>query len=363
MQSRGGEEMSPEADRSGEQWIRDVVERATGMPAAQVSVRRLPGHASVRAYWRARWNGSGGAQGAVIVMVLPPDAPSDEISKQGPTGAAPFASVQRYLAGIGVRVPEVLAWSQEEGYAVLEDLGDDMMVTLLAAGAPRGPLYRTAIDQLAWMRVRAGAAPDPGCVAFGRRYDHDLYRWELEHFTEWVLRAWKQARLTGAEQALVDEAFDAITRILVGQPEGFTHRDYQSRNLMVLPDGSQAVIDFQDALLGPRAYDLVSLLRDSYVVLDAPFIVEMVSYYLARTAALGGPVLDGREFRSVFDLLTIQRKLKDAGRFIYLERVKGNRDFLRFVPVALGYAGEAFARLPEFEEVHRVLARHVPELT
>jgi N-acetylmuramate 1-kinase len=88
----------------------------------------------------------------------------------------------------------------------------------------------------------------------------------------------------------------------------------------------------------------------------------MVRHYLEATAALGGPELEEGPFREVFDLLTIQRKLKDAGRFVYIDRVKRNPDFLGFVPAALRYAREAFARLPELEELHRVLARRVPEL-
>src|SRR6266702_7537091 len=158
-----------------EDWLRGVVARATGSPASGLSVRPLAGHASVRRYWRVRE--SGGA--SVVVMVLPPDAPSDEIGKGGPRGASPFAEVQRYLAGIGVRVPAIAAWSQDEGYVVLEDLGDDMMVARLAGGAAREPLYRAAVDQLAWMRVRADEAPDPACVAFQRGYDHDVFLWEL----------------------------------------------------------------------------------------------------------------------------------------------------------------------------------------
>jgi aminoglycoside/choline kinase family phosphotransferase len=271
-------------------------------------------------------------------------------------------AVHAYLAGIGVRVPHILAWSQEEGFVVLEDLGDDMMVSRLAAGAPRDPLYLAAVDQLARMRLAADRSPDPTCIAFQRRYDQDLYRWELEHFVEWVVAAWKGRTLSPAEEQLVDRHFDDIATRLAAEPAGFTHRDYQSRNIMVLAGGEQAVIDFQDALLGPRQYDLVSLLRDSYVSLEQPFIARMVRRYLDVTAAAGAPPIDAGGFRETFDVLTIQRKLKDAGRFIFIDRVKSNPDFLRFVPVALGYVREAFARLPAMADLQTVLARHVPEL-
>jgi len=338
-------------------WIAEVVAAATGTAPEDIAVERRPGHASVRSYWRARHPG-----GTVMVMVVSPDAPSDEIGKGGPTGPAPFVAVLRYLAGIGVRVPQLRAWSQSDGFAVLEDLGDEMMVTRLEAGAPREPLYRAAISQLAAMRVRAAAAPDPGCVAFQRRYDEDLYRWELDHFVDWMPVRQGDPGLSSTERGVVDRCFGAIAARLAAEPEGLTHRDYQSRNIMVLPSGAQAVIDFQDALLGPRAYDLVSLLRDSYVPLERGFIVQMIRHYLNETAAAGGPELDPGKFGEIFDLVTIQRKLKDAGRFVYLDRVKHNPDFLRFVPAALGYVREAFARLPELRSLQDVLTRHVPEL-
>lgn len=346
-----------------ETWLRDVVSRATGGPAP-AAVRRLPGHASRRSYWRV-----GGLQGdrwrdSFIVMLLAPDAPPDEIGKAGPPlGIVPFVEVQRYLARLGVRVPHILSWSQGEGYAVLEDLGDEMLISRLQAGAAVAPLYQAAIDQLVAMQVRAEQAPDPGCVAFQRRYDADVYRWELDHFLEWGLGAWKGIALPGPEYQAVTAAFDAIAGRLAAEPPVFTHRDYQSRNLMLLPTGEQAVIDFQDALLGPRAYDLVALLRDSYFALDPALITRLVRHYLATTTAAGGPHLSEALFRESFDLLTVQRKLKDAGRFVFIDRVKNNPDFLRFVPVALGYVREAFARLPDLADLQAILGHYIPELS
>ena len=334
-----------------------LVRRATGRDPAGRPISRLAGHASLRTYWRV---GEPGA-GSVVVMVLPHSAGPEEIGRGGTSGAAPFVDVQGYLGRIGVRVPEIHGWSQEEGWVVLEDLGDEMMVTRLDAGAPPEPLYAAAVSLLARMRVAAERAPDPACVAFSRAFDGDLYRWELGHFVEWALEA-RGVRLSQAERAVVDRHFEAIVCRLEGEPRGFTHRDYQSRNLMVLPDGSLAVIDFQDALLGPREYDLVALLRDSYVRLSPAFVDGMIRRYIAVLAALGGPALMFDRVRDVFDLLTVQRKLTDAGRFVFIDRVKGNPSFLPFVPRALAKVREAFARRPDLAELQAVLAPHVPEL-
>ncbi len=336
--------------------VRQAVARAAGKDASSEPVRRLAGHASLRSYWRV-----GVPPASLVVMVLPADARPEEVTKGAAPETNPFVDVQRYLSRLGVRVPAIHAFDEDEGLMVLEDLGDEMLETRLLAGAPREPLYEHAIDQLARLRARAEARPD-GCVAYSRSFDVDLYRWELDHFVEWGLEAWKGASLAPAEKEVVGRHFDRISQALAAESKGFTHRDYQSRNLMVLPDGSQAVIDFQDALLGPRQYDLVALLRDSYVELDAPFVEAMLRRYLERLAEEGGPRLEYEPFRETFDLLTVQRKLKDAGRFVFIDRVKKNPGFLPSIPASLRYVRDAFARRADLTPLQYVLARHVPEL-
>ena len=222
-----------------------------------------------------------------------------------PARADPFVDVQRYLERIGVRVPAIRAYQEAEGLMVLEDLGDDMLETRLLAGDDRRALYEAAVDQLARLRAAAERAPG-GCVAFTRSFDRGLDRWELDHFREWLLEAWKGARLAPDERAELDQTFDGIAAALDAEPKGFTHRDYQSRNVMILPGGEQAVIDFQDALLGPRQYDLVALLRDSYVELPPELVEALLRRWLARFEEAGGPRLAYEPFRAVFDLLTVQ---------------------------------------------------------
>jgi aminoglycoside/choline kinase family phosphotransferase len=315
----------------------------------------------MRSYWRV------GASPSHVVLVMPADAKPEEITKGAPSQVDPFVDVQAFLARIGVRVPGIVAFYRADprgGLMVLEDLGDEMLETRLLAGDPAGPLYERAIDQLAMLRASAERVQREGaaCVAFTRAFERDLYLWELHHFREWLLEAWKGARLSPAEREVVEREFESIAQALDAEPKGFTHRDYQSRNLMVLPSGEQAVIDFQDALLGPRQYDLVALLRDSYVELEPALVDAMLRRYLDRLAALGGPRLDPGGFRAVFDLLTVQRKLKDAGRFVFIDRVKGNPGFLPSIPASLRYVRDAFARRPDLGRLQEILARHVPEL-
>ena len=350
------------SDPQTEARVRGAVGRATGRDHARSPVRRLAGHASMRSYWRV-----GAPPASHVVMVMPPDAKPEEVTKGGPSTVDPFVDVQAFLRRVGARVPAILGFYLDDprgGLMVLEDLGDEMLETRLLAGDPPRPLYERAIDQLAAIRAGGERAHAEGvaCVAFGRAFDRDLYLWELHHFREWLLEAWTGARLSPAEREVLDREFEAIARALDAEPKGFTLRDYQSRNIMILPSGEQAVIDFQDALLGPRQYDLVALLRDSYVELEPALVDDMLQRYLERLAALGGPRLDPAGFRAVFDLLTVQRKLKDAGRFVFIDRVKKNPGFLPSIPASLRYVREALRRRPELARLQELLARHVPEL-
>jgi aminoglycoside/choline kinase family phosphotransferase len=294
-------------------------------------------------------------------MELPPEpGKSEEVSKDVAPQELPFLNVHRYLERLGVRVPRIYLDAHRRGFVVLEDLTDRTLEVALRDGN-RHDLYARAIDQLARLRAHAEREPDTGCLAFGRAFDFDLYQWEFEHFIEYGLLG-RGAKPTEAELRELRETFSRISLELAAAPRSFTHRDYQSRNIMILPSGEQVVIDFQDALLGPRQYDLVALLRDSYVELPRELIDEMLRRYLQKLPREGGPRLDEQEFIAFFDLLTVQRKLKDAGRFVFIDQVKKNPLFLVHIPSSLRYVKDALARQPQLANIREILERHVPEL-
>jgi aminoglycoside/choline kinase family phosphotransferase len=116
------------------------------------------------------------------------------------------------------------------------------------------------------------------------------------------------------------------------------------------------VIDFQDALLGTAAYDLVGLLRDSYVALSNSLLDELVDYHAGKAGH------DAASFRALFDLQTVQRKLKDSGRFVFIDRVKKNQSFLIHIPNSLAYVANAFSRQPDLAPLQEILSRYLPEL-
>jgi len=342
----------------GEAALRDQVKLAAGQKASEGMIVRLKGDASNRSYYRI-----GQPPQSHILMVMPPEAAakSEEVSKGTEPRELPFLNVQRYLKQLGVRVPEILRYDSDAGVMVLEDLGDLTLERALHQGADREALYSAAVDLLARLRAAAERREDPNCLAFGRAFDEDLYDWELHHFREWGMEIWSGRKAHAADHAQLSQIFRRLSSQLAAEPRGFTHRDYQSRNLM-LKGGELVMIDFQDALLGPRQYDLVSLLRDSYVELDWPFVDRMVDRYIDAFERESGERVAARPFKKFFDLLTVQRKLKDAARFEYIHRVKGNPNFLVSIPASLRYVATALSRLPDLADLREITSRYVPAL-
>jgi aminoglycoside/choline kinase family phosphotransferase len=338
--------------------LRAQVERATGRSAANATVTKLKGDASNRSYYRV-----GTAPDSHVLMVMPPDAltKSEEVSKGAAPTELPFVNVHRYLSRLGVRVPKILRYDEPAGMMVLEDLSDTTFEKALE-GNERRKLYCDAVRLLAKLRARAEREIDPTCLAFTRAFDVELYDWELHHFREWGLEAWSGKKPTDDERSALDAIFQRIAKELAAAPRGFTHRDYQSRNLMVT-NGELVVIDFQDALQGPRQYDLVALLRDSYVELGRDFVDAMLDEYIIAFEKQAHEKIEVASFKKFFDLLTVQRKLKDAGRFEFINRVKGNPSFLVSIPASLRYVKTALDVQPELADLQRLCAKYVPELS
>ncbi len=338
------------------QTILRFVERTTKSTLPMRTVEALQGQASSRSYFRVA-----NEVESFVVMVM--DTATAFQSEEGGTGGSltelPFVNVQRYLTRLGVRVPRIFAYDARGGMMVTEDLGDVTLERALQT-SDFASVYVPAVRLAAHMRASAERDNDRGCVAYSRSFDEDLYEWELQHFREWGLELWSADALTSEDRRTLDSAFREVAIALSALPRGFTHRDFQSRNLMV-KDRSLVLIDFQDALLGPRLYDLVALLRDSYVELPGVFVDQMLDEYLFAMREETGEAMDRAESKRTFDLLTVQRKLKDAGRFEFIHRVKGNPNFLPAIAPSLRYVRLALCRLPELRILKAVIDRYLPE--
>jgi aminoglycoside/choline kinase family phosphotransferase len=326
----------------------------------------LPGDASNRRYFRLELQGQ--RDSVILMQLASPEAFKQ--SEEAVTGTTtitelPFINILDHLAKADIPVPALYHYDADAGLLYLEDFGD---VTLVQAyqhgtGQTRQSLYREAIEILAQMQLRA-STHHPRCLAFQRAFDVPLLMWELDHFVEYGIEA-RRGPLSTADRVTIRKEFQNISELLASQPKVFAHRDYHSRNLMVRSCESRSrlgVIDFQDALLGPSTYDLASLLRDAYVALEEAFIEDLLAYYRELMLKQGCPTPERHELRKLFDLTSIQRNLKAAGRFVYIDRVKHNSSFLTDIPRTLGYVRRNLVKYPELAVLRRHLAPYVPEL-
>lgn len=326
----------------------------------------LAGDASNRRYFRLELTG-GPPRSVVLMQLAEPEAFKQ--SEEAVSGAAvpvtelPFVNIRAHLAAVGVPVPALYHYDQAAGLLYLEDFGDVLLVQACrtATRSDIAVLYREAIGTLARIHRQATSPANPACLAFHRRFDVPLLMWEFDHFLEYGVAARQGKPMRADDEQVVRAEFRRIAELLAAQPQVFTHRDYHSRNLMV-NGRTLGVLDFQDALMGPATYDLASLLRDAYIELEESLIEELIQQYVDRMAERGTLWADRTAFRRLFDLTSIQRNLKAAGRFVYIDRVKRNPDFLADIPRTLGYVRRNLAKYPDLAALRKHLTPYVPEL-
>ncbi len=319
----------------------------TGLRGRGARIVPLTGDASDRRYFR----------------ILLRDAPSQVLAVH--PGAIdfdrlPFVNVAQLLSAMPVPVPRILGYSNALGVMALDDLGDVTLQAHLGAASPadHAALYREAVSLIATIQLRGRELASPAYVSYGVAFDVEKLTWELNFFTKHFLEGYRGAALTTAERGVLDAEFAAIAADLASEPRVLCHRDYHSRNLM-LHDGRLYIIDFQDARMGPDTYDLVSLLRDSYVDFTAQQIEELIAFFLAKRS---GPPAGEGDFRCRFDLMALQRNLKALGTFGFQTMSRGNTVYIQYIPRTLTYARDNLVRYPRFARLHEVLASHLDEL-
>jgi aminoglycoside/choline kinase family phosphotransferase len=319
----------------------------TGLRDSGAKVVPLSGDASDRRYFR----------------VLLRDAPSQVLAVHpGPIefDRLPFVNVSRLFMAMPVPVPRILGHSDQLGVISLEDLGDVTLQAHLgvASRSEHAALYREAVALITTIQSRGRELASPEYLPYGVAFDVDKLTWELQFFTKHFLEGYRGATPTAAERGVLDTELAAIATELASEQRVLCHRDYHSRNLM-LHDGSLYIIDFQDARMGPDTYDLVSLLRDSYVDFSEQQVEELIAFFLAKR---NGPVEEDEDFRQRFDLMALQRNLKALGTFGFQATSRANTVYIQYIPRTLTYARANLVRYPRFSRLHDVLAAHLDEL-
>jgi aminoglycoside/choline kinase family phosphotransferase len=186
-------------------------------------------------------------------------------------------------------------------------------------------------------------------------FDVEKLTWELEYFTNHYLVAYRGATFAGGERDDLRAEWAAIVRELAAEPRVLCHRDYHSRNLM-LHEGSLYIIDFQDARLGPDTYDLVSLLRDSYVDLASSQVDELIAFFRALKGQTRSTAAEAAEFRRRFDLMALQRNLKALGTFGFMATARNNPVYIQYIPRTVNYVKANLAKYERFARLSDLLA-------
>ncbi len=288
----------------------------------------VSGDASFRRYYRLT-----GCRPSLVAVHAPPDKERN----------LEFTRVAALLRGAGVHAPHVLAFEPASGFLLLEDLGDTLLRANLD-GASVDRLYGLAMSTLQDIQRAPVTAADWALPP----YSEALLRQEMGLFPEWFLQQLLGIAPTDVESALIGRTFDALVGSALAQPQVLVHRDYHSRNLMLLDDGSLGVIDFQDAVCGPITYDLVSLLRDCYVSWPPQRVRGWALVYAGRATRTGiMPAVPEQAFLRWFDLMGLQRHIKVLGIFARLWLRDGKPGYLRDLPLVMRYTLEVASAHPE----------------
>jgi hypothetical protein len=285
----------------------------------------------------------------------------------------PFVNVARLFSALPVPVPRILDHSDALGIIALDDLGDVTLQAHLGAAAPaeHRALYRQAVTLIEALQRRGAEMESPDYLPYGVAFDVEKLTWELQFFAKHFLEGYRGATLSPASRDALVSEFTAIAEELSAEPRVLCHRDYHSRNLM-LHAGELYIIDFQDARMGPDTYDMVSLLRDSYVDFTDHDVDDLIAFFLAlRTPAGQGGARTGEadrvrpaadEFRRRFDLMAVQRNLKALGTFGFQTISRGNTVYIQYIPRTLNYVRANLERYPRFGRLRELLAEHLEEL-
>lgn len=308
------------------QWTRSQID----WPA--IALAPASSDASFRRYFRICHSGD-----SFILMDAPPEQED----------CRPFIHVSKLMLQLGLHVPEVVASDLDQGFLMLSDLGSQSYLDALDDSTV-DRLYGDAMGAL--LALQSCVTPDCGLPD----YNQDLLLTEMGLFRDWLLDRHLGIELDDTQVTELDACFRLLANSALLQPQVCVHRDFHSRNLMVCARHNPGILDFQDAVIGPVTYDLVSLLRDCYISWPRKRIEDWVAGYYEL--ALQSGILRAEQGNEVdflrwFDWMGVQRHLKAAGIFARLNHRDGKPGYLADVPRTLGYVSEVCAAYPELAVV------------
>lgn len=313
-------------DEQLKQWVRQHRDYSELTP--------IPGDAGQRKYYRVQ-----GKDYSLIAVDAPPQTENN----------VGFVSIAKTFAGQGLNVPEILAVDYDLGYLLLSDLGNTLLLQVIN-DQNADAYYTQAFADL--MKLQC-------CTGFENynlpTYDRARLQEELTRFHEWYLIQHLKLELTTSEMKVLTEIYDLLIDCAIKQPMVCVHRDFHSRNLMLLPDDSFGVIDFQDAVIGPNTYDLVSLLRDCYLKWPQQKVQNWIEQFWQTVR----PKQSCLQFSQDVDWMGLQRHIKVLGTFARLFHRDNKANYLQDIPRILRYVMEIVDNYPEFNAFQNFLTARV----
>ena len=338
--------------RFDKDYLTSWVELFVKEPVSQIECMLLKGDASDRNYYRAKY-----------VLKSSPEMPRSVIIMQlAKLKAEPdFNSMQKFLRNLDIPVPDIFHFDAKHGLLFLMDCGDTHLVDKINEEPKKTVFwYQKAIDIIVTFHIRATDTITPDSPAHSLFFDEEKLLWEMDFMLEHYVQGMLMCASTKDQTNKVREAFRTLCKTLSKEDRVFTHRDYHSRNIMI-HNGKLKVIDFQDARMGPCQYDLVSLLKDSYVVLNESVRSELLEYYIECMEQNGREVI--REpFYKIFEWMSLQRNLKAIGTFAYQHKVLGNDRYLQYIEPTLDYLRQTLGNRRDLEFLSPALNSVIPTL-
>lgn len=298
----------------------------------------IQGDASFRSYYRVHH-----ADKSYIAMLAPPDKEKTDA----------FVAIAKSWKSDGLQVPTVWAWQPQHGFALLSDFGDVLLLDVLNDKTAHG-YYTKAMQTL--IPLQRAKPTDYHLPPFAGAHA----RQELGLFDEWFVEKLLNLHLSTKEQNSLKKVYDLLLMSIQNQPQVVIHRDYHSRNLMVLNNDELGIIDFQDAMMGPITYDLASLLKDCYIAWPEEQIHAFVHdfYQMLKVENRLGDV-SLAEFIQWFDCVGLQRHLKVLGIFSRLKLRDNKPKYLKDIPRIMQYVLNVTGRYPFFSELDQWLRQTV----
>ncbi len=297
----------------------------TQLPHTELTLHPLKGDASFRRYFRVTTPTE-----TYIAVTSPPETENNEA----------FVKISQAYLTLGLIVPKVYAHDFQQGLLLLSDLGDDVLFQKLTPGNA-DTYYKKALVELGKIQTCSLELP---------HFDVNFMGTELNNFENWLLDKHLNINITPVIKKTIQKTFDILLHSATQQPQCSIHRDYHSRNLMVLPDDQVGILDFQDAMRGPITYDLVSLIRDCYIDWPQEEVIAWALFFHQEFLKVKLP--SEEQFLRYLDLMGIQRHLKAS--FIFAR--KYHRDdvdhYLNDIPRTLNYVTTVsgnYAELRDFK--------------